>query len=82
MRVNKAKVDVGQSPPIDLVSARAEVASNQEQLIVAETAVKQSEDRLRLLIFDAVAARHVERSNRAGPTLRRRQSSRSTWTKR
>ena len=53
VRVNKAKVDVGQSPPIDLLSAQAEVASNQEQLIVAETAVKQSEDRLRLLIFDA-----------------------------
>lgn len=53
MRVNKAKVDVGQSPPIDLVSAQAEVASNQEQLIVAETAVKQAEDRLRLLVFDA-----------------------------
>lgn len=52
VRVNRAKVDVGQSPPIDLVSAEAEVASNQEQLIVAETTVKQSEDRLRLLIFD------------------------------
>jgi outer membrane protein TolC len=52
VRVNKAKVDVGQSPPIDLVSAQAEVASNQEQLIVAETSVKQAEDRLRLLIFD------------------------------
>jgi outer membrane protein TolC len=53
VRVNRAKVDVGQSPPIDLVSAQAEVASNQEQLIVAETAVKQAEDRLRVLIFDA-----------------------------
>ena len=53
VRVNRAKVDVGQSPPIDLVSAQAEVASNTEQLIVAETNVKQSEDRLRLLIFDA-----------------------------
>jgi outer membrane protein len=51
-RVNKAKVDVGQSPPLDLLSAQAEVAANQEQLIIAETAVKQSEDRLRLLIFD------------------------------
>lgn len=51
-RVNQAKVDVGQSPPLDLVSAQAEVASNQEQLIIAETAVKQAEDRLRLLIFD------------------------------
>jgi len=53
VRVNTAKVDVGQSPPIDLVSAQAEVASNQEQLIVAETGVKQAEDRLRMLIFDA-----------------------------
>ncbi len=53
VRVNRAKVDVGESPPIDLVSAQAEVASNQEQLIVAETTVKQAEDRLRLLIFDA-----------------------------
>jgi outer membrane protein len=52
VRVNKAKVDVGQSPPLDLVSAEAEVASDQEQLIVAETAVKQAEDQLRLLIFD------------------------------
>jgi HAE1 family hydrophobic/amphiphilic exporter-1 len=51
-RVNKAKVDVGQSPPLDLVSAQAEVASNQEQLIIAETAVRQVEDRLRLLIYD------------------------------
>jgi len=51
-RVNQAKVDVGQSPPLDLVSAQAEVASNREQLIIAETAVKVAEDKLRLLIFD------------------------------
>ncbi len=52
VRVNKAKVDVGQSAPIDLVSAQAEVAADQEQVIVAETAVRQAEDQLRLLIFD------------------------------
>jgi outer membrane protein TolC len=52
VRVNKAKVDVGQSPPLDLVSAQAEVASDEEQLIVVQTAVKQAEDRLRVLIFD------------------------------
>jgi HAE1 family hydrophobic/amphiphilic exporter-1 len=52
VRVNKAKVDVGTSPPLDLVSAQAEVASDQEQLIIAETSVKQAEDRLRLLIID------------------------------
>ncbi len=51
-RVNKAKVDVGQSPPLDLVSAQAEVAANEEQLIIAQTLVRQAEDRLRLLIFD------------------------------
>jgi outer membrane protein len=51
-RVNKAKVDVGQSPPLDLIAAQAEVAANQEQLIIAETAVRQIEDRLRVLIFD------------------------------
>jgi outer membrane protein len=51
-RVNKAKVDVGSSPPLDLVSAQAEVAANQEQLIIAETQVKLAEDRLRMLIFD------------------------------
>ncbi len=52
-RVNKAKVDVGQSPPLDMLSAQAEVAANQEQVIVAETAVHQAEDRLRVLMFDA-----------------------------
>jgi HAE1 family hydrophobic/amphiphilic exporter-1 len=52
VRVNKAKVDVGTSPPLDLVSAQAEVAADQEQLIIAETAVKQALDRMRLLILD------------------------------
>jgi outer membrane protein TolC len=52
VRVNRAKVAVGTSPPLDLVSAQAEVAANQEQVIIAETAVKQTEDRLRMLIFD------------------------------
>jgi len=51
-RVNKAKVDVGQSPPLDLLSAQAEVAADEEQLIIAQTAVHQAEDRLRVLIFD------------------------------
>ena len=52
VRVNQAKVDVGQAPPLDLVSAQAEVASNEEQLIVAQTLVKIAEDRLRVLILD------------------------------
>jgi len=52
VRVNAVKVDVGQSPPLDLVAAQAEVAADQEQVIIAETSVRQLEDQLRTLIFD------------------------------
>ncbi|MBI3401057.1 MAG: TolC family protein [Acidobacteria bacterium] len=58
VRVDTVKVDVGQSPPLDLVAAQAEVAADREQLIVAETAVKSIEDQLRALIFDT-SDRHV-----------------------
>src|SRR5206468_1201799 len=51
-RTNRARVDVGQSPPLDLVSAQAEVAQRRENLIVARTLVRQAEDSLRLLIID------------------------------
>ena len=44
---------VGQAPPLDFLAAQAEVAANQEQLIVAEAGERLVEDRLRLLIFDA-----------------------------
>jgi outer membrane protein TolC len=51
-RNNRARVDVGQSPPLDLVAARAEVAQRQENLIIARTAALQAEDNLRTLIID------------------------------
>jgi HAE1 family hydrophobic/amphiphilic exporter-1 len=51
-RNNKARVDVGQSPPLDLVSARAEVAQRRTDLITAQTNVRQAEDQLRVLILD------------------------------
>ena len=51
-RTNKARVDVGQSPPLDLVSAQAEVAQRRENLIVAQTQARQAEDQLRILILD------------------------------
>ncbi len=44
-RTNRARVDVGQSPPLDLVAARAEVAQRRENLIVARTPARQAEDR-------------------------------------
>ena len=51
-RTNRARVDVGQSPPLDLVAARAEVALRRENLIVARTSALQAEDVLRTLIID------------------------------
>ncbi len=50
-RNNRARVDVGQSPPLDLVTARAEVAQRRENLIVARTAALQAEDVLRTTVF-------------------------------
>ena len=69
--MNNAKVDVGQSPPLDLLSAQAEVAANQEQLIVAETSERQVEDRLRVLIFDATDRERLVDPHRSRSTLRR-----------
>jgi len=51
-RTNQARVDVGQSPPLDLVAARAEVAQRRENLIVSRTNALQAEDALRTLIID------------------------------
>jgi outer membrane protein TolC len=50
-RRNKARVDVGQAPPLDLVSAEAEVAQRREQLILAQQLVLDLEDRLRVLVM-------------------------------
>ncbi len=67
-RNNRARVDVGQSPPLDLVAARAEVAQRQENLIIARTAALQSEDNLRTIIIDPSRADywsiHIEPADR------------------
>ena len=51
-RQNKTRVDVGQTPPLDLLQAEAEVAQRRENLIRANTAAGDAEDRLRRLIMD------------------------------
>jgi outer membrane protein TolC len=51
-RTNRARVDVGQSPPLDLVAAQAEVAQRRENLIVAQTTARRAEDVVRTLIVD------------------------------
>jgi outer membrane protein TolC len=55
-RQNKVRVDAGQSPPIDLVQAEAEVAQRRENLIDATATAGDAEDALRRLIMQPADA--------------------------
>ena len=74
VRQNKARVDIGQTPPLDLLQAEAEVAQRRENLIRANTAAGDAEDRLRRLIMDpadVVVLANAPRSERRAGRRRR-----------
>jgi outer membrane protein len=52
LKDNQTRVEVGTMAPIDIVQAQAEVASNEEQVIVAQANLQAAEDALRTLVFD------------------------------
>jgi outer membrane protein len=52
LRNTRARVEIGTTPPIDIVEAEAEVALRQEAAIVAEAQIQTAEDTLRALIYD------------------------------
>lgn len=52
LRNNKSRVNIGTMAPIDIIEAEAEVARNEEAVIVAEAQITRAEDALRQLIFD------------------------------
>ncbi len=52
LRNNRTRVEVGTMAPIDIVEAEAEVARNEEAVIVSEAAIRSAEDRLRALVAD------------------------------
>jgi len=52
LRDNRTRVEVGTMAPIDIVEAQAEVARNEEAVIVAQALIQDAEDQLRALIFD------------------------------
>ncbi|HSL24246.1 MAG TPA: TolC family protein [Vicinamibacterales bacterium] len=52
LRNNRTRVEVGTMAPIDIVEAEAEVARNEEAVIVSEANIRSFEDRLRALIAD------------------------------
>ena len=52
LRNTRSRVEIGTTPPIDVVEAESEVAQREEAVIVAEAAIASAEDTLRALIFD------------------------------
>jgi outer membrane protein TolC len=52
LRDTRARVEIGTTPPIDVVEAEAEVATREEAVIVAEAQIASAEDTLRALIYD------------------------------
>ena len=52
LKHEQKRVEIGVRAPIDIVQAQAEVASNEERVIVAEAAIKAAQDNLRALILD------------------------------
>ena len=52
LRNTRARVEIGTTPPIDIVEAEAEVATREEATILAEAQIQTSEDTLRALIYD------------------------------
>ena len=52
LRNTRSRVEIGTTPPIDIVEAESEVATREEAVIVAEAQIKTAEDNLRALIFD------------------------------
>ena len=49
---NQRRVEVGTMAPIDIVAAEAEVASNEENVIVAQAQIQSAEDQLRALVMN------------------------------
>jgi outer membrane protein TolC len=52
LKNNRTRVEVGTMAQIDIVSAEAEVASNEEGVIVAQAAIETAQDQLRTLVMN------------------------------
>lgn len=52
LRNTRSRVEIGTTPPIDIVEAEAEEATREEASILAEARIETAEDALRALIYD------------------------------
>ena len=78
LRNTRSRVEIGTTPPIDIVEAESEVAQREEAVIVGEAQIQTSEDALRTLVSRPGLL------PTSGPCTSRRwicrRSSRSRWT--
>ena len=56
LRNTRSRVEIGTTPPIDIVEAESEVAAREEAVIVAQAQIATAEDTLRALVFDPAMA--------------------------
>ncbi len=56
LRNTQSRVNIGTTPPIDIVESESEVATRQEAVILAEAQIDDAEDTLRTLIFNPSVA--------------------------
>lgn len=56
LRNTRARVEIGTTPPIDVVADEAEVAAREEAVIVAEAEIATGEEALRALVYDPSTA--------------------------
>ena len=52
LRNTRARVEIGTTPPIDVVEAEAEVATREEAVILAEAQIESAQDTLRALMYN------------------------------
>src|SRR6185312_5245240 len=52
LKDNQARVEVGTAAKIDTISSEAEVASNEEAVIIQQAAIESAEDQLRALLMN------------------------------
>lgn len=55
LRNTRARVEIGTTPPIEIIEAESEVALREEAVIVAQANIATAEDALRALVFDPSA---------------------------
>ena len=56
LKNNKSRVTIGTMAPIDIIEAEAEVARNEEAVILAEAQIASAEDAFRQLVYDPKVA--------------------------